>query len=301
MLANYNPAIARPCLAGRRLVFVGDSTARQLYYATAKQLDPSLAVPDYATSPPKDGNAAAAADKHKDIAILAGEAEFQFVWDPYLNGTVTESLLKSATRPPKNTQIPALLVFGSGLWQLKNPSSGGQQAWMDAVNRILAAASPSPGHSQIADEIVVLPVQQTIQAKLSPDRRPTMTNAAIDAMNAQLALKLPPFTSSSAISQLSVPYVFNAMLDNPQAASYTVDGVHFTGSIMKAQANVLLNLRCNDVLPKKFPFDKTCCSQYPAPNWLQAVILLFILIWAPLGTHFVASSEFQWARKESLT
>ena len=203
-----------------------------------------------------------------------------------------------------------MVVFGSGLWFLRNPAdSGGARGWMRAVDRIFDATQNTRA-SQMADEVVLLPVETTITSKLTPDRQLTLTPAAEAEMNAYLRSRLPPFTDSS-ISQLSIPYVFNEMtspstalesagiagLGKPAAAAkylelatqHTPDGMHFDAAITKTQANILLNLRCNDVLPKKFTFDKTCCNQYPAPNWVQGIVILVVLVWGPLGTHYIAS------------
>ena len=290
MLNSYTEKTGKSCFSGRQIVFAGDSTVRQLYYATAKILDQSLQVPDFAP----EGNAAGQVDlqlKHQDVSILAGGANLRFFWDPYLNGSKTDNLFRNPKGNGKSAQIPSLVVIGTGLWHLRNPSSGGFKAWSSAIDKVFAATIPS--HIPIADEVVLLPIQHVIQDKLSADRKLTLTNSEISLMNADLAKRLPPF-SSSTVSQLSVPYCFNDMLQNDQAPAHTVDGLHFDANIVKAQANIILNLRCNDILPKQFPFDKTCCNQYPAPNWLQAIILLVVLVWAPVGTHYYASSAFPW-------
>ena len=286
MLNAFNEKSAQACFDGRRIIFAGDSIVRQLFYATAKILDQSLDLPNFA---PKE-NAAGQADlqlKHQDVHIVAGGANLYLLWDPYLNGSQLDNLFRSPKARDANAQNPSLLVLGTGLWYLRNPISGGMKAWSSAIDKVFAANSPS--HSPIADEVVLLPVQHTIPEKLSSTRRVTLQNPDIDLMNADLAKRLPPF-SSSTVSQLSIPQVFNQMLAYNQAAAHTEDGLHFDTAILKAQANILLNLRCNDILPKQFPFDKTCCNQYPSPNWLQAIILLVVLIWAPLGIHLYASS-----------
>ena len=330
ILHSYSAKTSKPCLSGRRVLFIGDSTARQVFYAAAQLLDSSLVIPDFYSpaqqqQPPQGATATQAREKHKDVSILASGTQFEFYWDPFLNGTKSSELIASTnTRRPGSAganadaaaataaraqQVPAMVIFGSGLWFLRNPGdSGGARGWMRAVDRIFDATQNTRA-SQMADEVVLLPVETTITSKLTPDRQITLTPAAEAEMNAYLRSRLPPFTDSS-ISQLSIPYVFNEMtspstvlepagiagLGKAAAAKYldlatqhTPDGMHFDAAITKTQANILLNLRCNDVLPKKFTFDKTCCNQYPAPNWVQGIVILIVLIWGPLGTHYIAS------------
>jgi len=55
MTNNYNPAQIQTCLPSRRLVFIGDSITRQLFYSMAKLADPT--APD---GPPEGG------EKHSD-------------------------------------------------------------------------------------------------------------------------------------------------------------------------------------------------------------------------------------------
>jgi hypothetical protein len=124
------------------------------------------------------------------------------------------------------------------------------------------------------------------------DKAEQLTNAHIDELNVELRKRAPPYSSpSSGLTDLSVMYAINQLINTPLAINHTTDGLHYDEAVTNTQINLMLNLRCNDVMPKKFPFDKTCCSQYPAPNWAQIVLILFALVWAPLGTHYYASSE----------
>lgn len=288
MLHSYNEKTSKTCLNDRSLYFIGDSVVRQLYYSTAKILDSSVQIPDYYSN-----EAAKGEEKHQDVDILAGGASLKFIWDPYLNSSKTLDILDRRGLAAGGN-IPALVVLGTGLWQLRyletDHTGQGMEAWTASIDRVFSATQPQ--HSQIADEVVLIPVQPTILEKLSAERASTLPASKISEMNDILHTKLPPFSSSS-ISQLSIPYVFNDMISSyPSSlvAQHTPDGLHLDAGLRKTQANILLNLRCNDVLPKKFTFDKTCCNQYPTPNWLQALLLLVILVWAPLGTHFYASS-----------
>lgn len=108
----------------------------------------------------------------------------------------------------------------------------------------------------------------------------------IDAMNSDLFHRVYPdqglYMPGSPIRDrvpLSLPAVFNKMLDDQE----TSDGLHYSDSIIRAQATLLLNLRCNDALPKRFPFDKTCCNEYPWPRLPQGAIILFFIGLGPVS------------------
>ena len=118
-----------------------------------------------------------------------------------------------------------------------------------------------------------------------------MKNPLIDTFNSNLRQKLPPYLSTE-VSDISVLYALNELIKTPVADNHTEDGIHFDTAITRTQINLMLNLRCNDELPKKFPFDATCCMRYPAPNWLQSVIIILSFVWAPLGLHYYASSKW---------
>ncbi|KAG8763797.1 hypothetical protein FRC11_012373 [Ceratobasidium sp. 423] len=249
MIHQYKTNDVTTCLASQRIVFAGDSITRQLYYSFAHAADPSLP-----NGPPSDGQ------KHKDATLRTkGGTELLFHWDPFLNGTSSLDLLRSKTRVGR----PALAVFGSGLWYLRHRDSGGITAWEAMIDQTYSIISQNA--ENIADQIVWLPVENPVPSKLSPERSTTIHPADVEAMNSDLVHRVTPpppsfsFTSEYVVPSkpskrkvpVSLPVALNLMLDDSQ----TKDGLHFSASILKAQANLLLNLRCNDVLPKRFPED----------------------------------------------
>lgn len=129
-------------------------------------------------------------------------------------------------------------------------------------------------------------VQEPVTDKLSEERAAVLHPADIDAMNSDLIHRLQsnpgvgsnnPYAASQQPIPVSIPTIFNKMLDPSQ----TEDGLHFSESVVSSQAQILLNLRCNEVLPKKFPMDKTCCRRYPYPGLLQSLVLLLAVMWGP--------------------
>jgi hypothetical protein len=274
MLHPYKPEEASLCFMSKPLVFVGDSVTRALFFQVAHTLDPTLPI-----APTED-------QRHSDHSFLTKHGTpISFFWDPFLNTSRTDDMIGSAKNITSldNVQRMGLLVLGSGLWYLRY---GTLSSWEANMEHILNSLVHNRG--KLADEVVMLPVEQVISSKLTHERAISIRPPDIDAMNSDLFHRINPpstsifsvFTRSRSIypAPIALPLVFNEMLD----PSRTEDGLHFSDSLVKVQATILLNQRCNDVLPKKFPFDKTCCSRYPWPSVLQLVILAVAVLWGPV-------------------
>ncbi|KAI0686813.1 O-acetyltransferase [Cytidiella melzeri] len=281
MLYNYKPNEVASCLSSRRVVFLGDSVTRLLFFQFAHNVDPSLP-----TAPPDDST------KHADFHYVAeGGVELTFHWAPYLNTSTTLSYIRPVPerRPDGRKTRPALLVIGSGLWYLRYAStSGGLPAWESTIQSAVDAISQA--QPPLADTVVVLPVEDIVPPKLSPQRASTIYAADIDAMNSDLIHRISPPSSAdpfaffrpssqpSSSTPMWFPTVFNTMLDTTQ----TEDGLHYSAAVVKMHASILLNLRCNDALPKVFPLDKTCCSSYPWPSLLHSLVVAGFVVWWPM-------------------
>jgi hypothetical protein len=285
MMHNYNPKDISTCLSSRRVVFVGDSVTRQLFFTVAHTSDSSLPM-----QPPKDDQ------KHSDHTLTSQDrTEFSFIWDPYLNTTRTRDILhltdsSNASSTLASIRTPAIMIFGSGLWFLRYAeSSGGLPRWEATIEETLDLVTKAG--EQLADTVIFLPVEGVASSKLSPPRASSIRNSDVDAMNSDLMHRIdPPSTQSlTAPSQffkkslrhrhVAFPQTFNRMLDPSQ----TTDGLHYSDKVLKAQVNVLLNFRCNEVLPKKFPLDKTCCRRYPSASFHQLLVLILLASWGPIA------------------
>lgn len=278
MLHVYQPKDAGTCLASRHAVFIGDSVTRKLFFQFSNIVDSSLP-----TAPPDDDL------KHTDhLLVSKSGVRLSFYWDPFLNSSHLDDALfvRGPIQTPSgapSVDRPALLVLGSGLWYLRYSStSGGLSAWEAKMESVLD--SVSRGRHHLADETVILPIEDVVVEKLSHERASTMLASDRDAMNSDLYHRIHPssrdflsFFSTQLKPPASLPIVFNEMLDSSQ----TEDGLHFSDAVVRMQANVLLNMRCNDELPKYFPLDKTCCRSYPWPSILQLIILAAVILWGP--------------------
>ncbi|KAG8953224.1 hypothetical protein FRC04_002634 [Tulasnella sp. 424] len=285
MMHPYKPKDVSTCFPGRRIVFAGDSVTRSLFFAFAHLSDPSLP-----SEPPKDDYQ----KKHADHNLHSpeGDINFDFYWDPFLNSTRIKSMLHG---DQTQGEKPALLVLGSGLWYLRYPQdSGGLAGWEGMVDQTFAAIPQAlPG---LADRVVVLPVEEPVISKLSPERAATIHLGDVDAMNSDLMHRVSRMSKGTSMwgptplptYPIAIPTILNKMLLEDQ----TQDGLHFSSFVLSQQANVLYNFRCNEALPKYYPFDKTCCNSYPQTPFVQLFILVLILAIGPfvrfVGPHLVA-------------
>ncbi|KAF9462141.1 O-acetyltransferase [Collybia nuda] len=279
MLYPYKANDGAACLRSKSVIFIGDSVTRNLFFQFANILDISL------PTSPTNGK------KHSDHFLKTKHGnDVSFFWDPFLNTSRTYEIVESrwsGVKQNDDMQRPALLVLGTGLWYLRYANnSGGLPSWEANMEHIINALAQ--GSSRPADEIVILPVEQVVPSKLSYERATSMRSSDIDAMNSDLYHRLTPSSKSlSVLSRapaipVSLPLVFNQMLDS----SLTDDGLHFFEPLVKLQATILLNLRCNGVLSKTFPLNKTCCNVYSWPSMLQFLILGSVVLWGP-GLYFL--------------
>lgn len=144
MMYKYGSKDIDRCLKSKRVVFIGDSITRQIFFSMAHLADPSLPA-----APPTSF------EKHSDHSFPSGTGTwFDFFWDPFLNSTKTYTLLRGGGYGGRDN--PGLLVIGSGLWFLRYAdSSGGISAWEGTIERVLDAVSMAmPG---LADEVVLVP------------------------------------------------------------------------------------------------------------------------------------------------
>ncbi|KAH7104658.1 Cas1p-domain-containing protein [Auriculariales sp. MPI-PUGE-AT-0066] len=275
MMRKYQPKNIETCMKSRRVVFVGDSRRRE----TPRPRPP-----------------------------LKLRNRLQFPLAPFLNTSITHDILQgnanyAAADQPRDTQPPLMLVLGTGLWYLRHfEPTKGLRAWSKTIESTFSAISKAG--SSIASTVVFLPVQQVVVAELNPDRAASIHPSNIDAMNSDLSHLIAPPTvslwsqdgsfigggaSSSPPLPIAFPLAFNDMLD----ASQSSDGLHFSNAVIQAQVNVLLNYKCNEGLPVKFPRDHTCCRAYPTPSYIQLFVLFVVVAWGPIarfGRSYISES-----------
>ncbi|KAI6363155.1 hypothetical protein MCOR25_005996 [Pyricularia grisea] len=290
---EYQPAEMHDCLSGRSLVFVGDSTVRQIFYATAKRLDKVIAdemLVDVLVS----------SNPQHDIELEIDGVRLVFIWDPWLNSTgLATELQNFSPGPPSSTPAgsittetsAALLLVGApGLWAAR---SGGEdyfemfQRGIDSVRPWLKDGiqvdSSVSGYNDLQNRIVVAPVQIPQYWKLAPARAESLTKEKISHMNAYLDA-LPGQEASHIVT------AYNQMTRPGTRFAFEDTGIHVREALADRKADILLNLRCNGGLvrqSKDHRNQETCCSAYePLRRVHYLGIIVALLAVAVIGIRY---------------
>ncbi|CZS93565.1 uncharacterized protein RCO7_09527 [Rhynchosporium graminicola] len=278
MMHEYTKNDIQECFQDKKLVFVGDSTTRQIFWAVARKIDLQKAQREIEVMLDLD-------EKHTDLEFEADGIKVQFIWDPWLNSTrLAEELeLFKAYSPAtsEGAQSAGLVLLGTpGLWYARHGQENYFKDFRTAIDAIIPYMDhPSENNTSIPvpmtlasrhdspNLLLLAPIQVPRYEALSPSRVETMTPEKIDQMNAFLQ-------QASAHSRADVVWSYSLMTwdgDSPYEAS----GLHVVENVANAKAEVLLNLRCNaDAAGKGFPFDRTCCSNYTQPGGAQWTLIL---------------------------
>ena len=291
MLHSYQGEEISDCLQSKRVLFIGDSTTRQIFWATAKKLR--------AISAQVEQNRA---QNHSDLVFLQRGVRLEFVWDPYLNSTRLDAELRAFSRSTENSTLASisdndsasLILVGGGLWHASYIGVNYLKRFKTSIDHVVQAMTSSSGLTLSYDGdrtftravnsnnlLFLAPVQSPWYENLSPARAATLTRDKIDSMNDYLQ-------QLSAFEAVDIVWSFSLMLFR-QKAAYRVDGIHVNEKVAAKQADVLLNLRCNahsaSRASRAYPYDGTCCSEYRRLRISQWIVLsvgwtvLFSVYW----------------------
>ena len=255
------------CLQGR-LAFIGDSTIREVFWAMAEKLDAT-----------RTNQAMYVADKHSDVTFRRDGIIMDFVWDPYLNSSKLDYHLGSFEFSGKQEDKALILLIGGGLWHAKNLGDLSAKEFGSALDRIVTSIpkdaetatsfarflTSEPDYKSL---LAISPVRNPQFHLLSTDRGAVLTQDKVNSMNNYLQ-------HLSKEHDAPVIWSFAAMLSG-QALAFQKDGLHVVNDIAALQADILLNLKCNAKLSRfgRYPMDKTCCSAYTQPTWVQRAVLI---------------------------
>jgi hypothetical protein len=114
MLRPYNSKAVSKCLTSgtaKDAVVIGDSTAREVFWAMARKLNATTAKTQMSK-----------VEKHADIKFVEGKTTLSFIWDPFLTSNDLSHYLDASRGNAKDLDRPALplsralVLIGAGLW-----------------------------------------------------------------------------------------------------------------------------------------------------------------------------------------
>lgn len=284
MMHEYNLEDISTCLESRRIVLIGDSAIRNIFWATARKLDPKAADEEMYR-----------AEKHVDLNFSRAGVAVEFFWDPFLNSSNLQQHLAfhrdawDSEKDKDESMSTALLVIGGGLWHAKHFGGAALETFKASMETVVSsmipggyktmtAMSPSgyPAFSTTRNILMISPVE-------SPSLYPALAEPRLDPA------KIRPLNEHlqkiSIQEGAPVAWSYNLMTQGDGRA-YQTDGFHVIDDLSRHRADVMLNLRCNADITrlKGYPMDKTCCNRYPGPTWVQTTIIIVSLIVLPLLT-----------------
>ena len=104
LLHRYSASDISSCLKEQQVVFAGDSSVRQLFWAIAEELDAKRVLQEKQL-----------ANKHSDLSFEKDGVVVRFAWDPFLNSSSLSQQLYPVSRTEQDSAT-ALLLVGGGLW-----------------------------------------------------------------------------------------------------------------------------------------------------------------------------------------
>ncbi|KAI0887478.1 Cas1p-domain-containing protein [Annulohypoxylon maeteangense] len=281
-MVEYPRVALRACLDNQKVVFVGDSTTRQVFLAAAKRLEPGqMRVPIR--------NSTNLRQRHQDATFEAEGVKLEFIWDPWLNSSKLEKTLKNfhaLPTPPNESSIrkkddmsPALILLGApGLWAARY----GRDDYLDIFKNSIDHVTPyisdvfdenmprvfNFDSDDTANHILLAPVLVPEYRHLSFRRRQTITAERIKQMNDYLS-QLSQNQSSH------IPWVYNKLSDD-----FNEDGLHVSDNVAGHKFDVAINAHCNTISSRSRSFKGTCCvpDHYNKLFMLVSEVSFFILI-----------------------
>jgi len=294
LLYSYNASEIARCNEDGKILFVGDSVVRQVFWASARKIEGERGWVFEQRAKP---------DTHGDLEFEVDGARLKFLWDPWLNGSALHEELRAFRRQRersgqgKNYAVQTeeemganrsvVMLVGGGLSHARHHDTNAVELFKHSVDSIISTAygdsspanirtAPTTSDDGVGVEIFFSPVIEPIYDMLSPAREVMITPNKIDAMNRYLG-------EQSSKMSLNVIWSYTNMT-NGQPERYQESGLHVVESVANDMADVFLNLRCNAKAAKRegFPYNRTCCSAYRPMDIVQSagiIITLLLLIW----------------------
>ena len=139
MIHEYTVKDVSTCLPSKRIVLIGDSTIRQIFWTLAKKMNVEEAEKRLATQ-----------GKHLDHEFNGASVKLKFIWDPFLNSTALHVELaryqgnSSGVEDGKTEELTqaGILLIGGGLWHARYLGNASVDSFQDSVDRLTPYMRP---------------------------------------------------------------------------------------------------------------------------------------------------------------
>ncbi len=287
-MREYSREDMHQCLQGQRVLFVGDSATRVLFFAALTRLEHEASEWLLRTTFTE-------ADPRHDLSIESEDIQLDFIWDPWLNSTAFLAEMGRFPHPSdtphddsNNAIVPpklALTLVGSpGLIAARNAGESYFEIFRAATSRVVHVLGDfvhpsSENDDPLSSNVFLAPVTVPRYEMLPPGRAEALSPARIRRMNDYLH-SLPNTAQSHILS------AYNEMTYHV-LESYEDTGLHVTGPVAERWIDIPLNARCNGFLAQaddrvaSFAHQTTCCTPYPkctrGQTWLwYGLVVLFL-------------------------
>lgn len=254
MLHHYQAKDVSKCLKDKRVLFMGDNTARQAFYGAARAVNSSIEDP-----------ATTLTEIEQDVIAELNGVSYEFYWDPFMTQGGFEQLRNASA---SSTVAMAYIAFGQAYAE-NMPGEEGPQKFGVHLETLKEALLGNDRYGTI----MVSPVIQPYAAKLNKSLVDKLDVGQVHALNAHIETK---FKDTS----VYVPTVFN-MLPADREDSFGPDGTYLNKDLSNIQADIFYNLRCNNKISDHFPYANTCCMNYKTPSGLYFIVVAMCLVGIP--------------------
>jgi hypothetical protein len=285
ILHDYSAPDIANCNGEGKILFVGDTGTRQIFWATARKIESDRWVFKEQSK----------VDNHSDIEYSNKGAHLKFLWDPWLNSSALHNELKKLSDPLETdspstkaeagtgpgrevgSRKPVAIFIGGGLWHARRFQTSSFDHFKASVDSITTIAEKTSiaadwdslsqyNKDGIGNQVFFAPVIEPQYDRLSPAREITIVPEKINAMNHYLQQK-------SVHHGLNVLWSYTNMTKG-QSEAYGESGLHVVENVANRMADVFLNLRCNaKAAQQPGPLDRTCCIAYRPITWMQMLII----------------------------
>eukprot|EP00057_Strongylocentrotus_purpuratus_P025684 XP_011680158.1 PREDICTED: CAS1 domain-containing protein 1 [Strongylocentrotus purpuratus] len=258
---HYSLKDTLSCFQDKRVIIVGDSRMRQLYFSLVKKLTIQHI---------EEGKI------HSDITHHEKDrnTDIEFWWQPELNDSTIEVY---KNRILDEERKPAFVIHGLGTWTIKlnHGSSEALQQFQTNLTKFAPTIAETARQTQ-----VIWMLQAPVQEELLTPGRNMITNERLQLYND---------AAEKQLSETGIVFWKSAGLASSQSYENTIDGLHVSNEAIQTDVQILFNRFCNAVVD---PSDATCCSKpSPAMTWIQKGTFGFFLANVFLAIFFKIQSQ----------